>query len=119
MIGALCVFPMGLSLLWVDSVMAVYVTIVICCFVIMTVASVFSVQIMAFVQTETPQNLVGKVISVCIMISMCAHPLGSAMYGLAFEMFAGYEAMVVLFAGVVSLMVAVRAKRVFSTIHGH
>ena len=43
-----------------------------CCFVIMVVATIFSVQIMAFVQMETPQHLVGKVISVCMMLSMCA-----------------------------------------------
>lgn len=93
--------------------MAVYFIMAVCCFAIMTVASVFSVQIMAFVQTETPQNLVGKVISVCMMVSMCAQPLGNALYGLLFEVCDGYEAVAVLFSGTVSLMVAARARKVF------
>lgn len=117
-VGAACVFPMGLALWCLDSVMAVYLIIVACCFAIMMVATVFSVQIMAFVQAQTPQNLVGKVISVCMMISMCAQPLGNAMYGFLFELCAEYEALVVLFAGVVSLVVAVRAKKVFAAICG-
>ncbi len=112
-VGALCVFPMGTALLWVESAMAVYFIMAVCCFAIMTVASVFSVQIMAFVQTETPHNLVGKVISVCMMVSMCAQPLGNALYGLLFEVCDGYEAVAVLFSGTVSLMVAARARKVF------
>lgn len=113
-IGAVCVFPMGLALWFLDSMMAVYLIIVVCCFAIMMVATVFSVQIMTFVQAETPQNLVGKVIAVCMMISMCAQPLGNAMYGFLFEICAGREALTILFAGVVSLVVAVRAKKVFA-----
>lgn len=113
-VSAVCVFPMGMALLWLDSAIAVYMIMVACCFVIMMAATIFSIQIMAFVQAQTPQNLVGKVISVCMMISMCAQPVGNAMYGFLFEICAGYEALVVLFAGVVSLVVAVRARKVFS-----
>lgn len=111
--AALCVFPMGIVLLCTESVMAGYLTLTAGCFAIMTAATVFSVQIMSFVQTETPQNLVGKVISVCMMVGMCAQPLGNAMYGLLFGACAGYEAVVLLFAGVVSLAVAAGARKVF------
>lgn len=113
-VSAACVFPMGLALLWLDSAIAVYLIMVVCCFVIMMVATVFSIQVMAFVQAQTPQSLVGKVISVCMMISMCAQPVGNAMYGFLFEICAGYEALVILFAGVVSLVVAFKARKVFS-----
>lgn len=113
-VSAACVFPMGLALLWLDSAIAVYLIMVVCCFVIMMVATVFSIQVMAFVQAQTPQSLVGKVISVCMMISMCAQPVGNAMYGFLFEICAGYEALVILFAGVVSLVVAFMARKVFS-----
>ena len=73
LIAALCLFPVGVSLLLTESAMAAYLILAGCCFVIMVVATIFSVQIMAFVQTETPQHLVGKVISVCMMLAMCAH----------------------------------------------
>lgn len=113
-VSAACVFPMGLALLWLDSAIAVYLIMVVCCFVIMMVATVFSIQVMAVVQAQTPQSLVGKVISVCMMISMCAQPVGNAMYGFLFEICAGYEALVILFAGMVSLVVAFMARKVFS-----
>ncbi|MDE6845651.1 MAG: MFS transporter [Lachnospiraceae bacterium] len=111
--GAVCVFPIGLALLWTDSGMVVYVTITICCFVIMSISTVFSVQIISFVQTQTPQNLIGKVIAVAMMASMCAQPLGNAMYGFLFELCKGWEAAVVLFAGMVSLVIAVGARKLF------
>ena len=118
LIAALCLFPVGFSLLLTESAMAAYLILAGCCFVIMVVATIFSVQIMAFVQTETPQHLVGKVISVCMMLAMCAQPLGNAMYGFLFELCAGREAVVVLAAGAASLVVAMKARQVFSLVKG-
>ena len=112
-IGSVCVFPIGLALLWADLAVPVYLVITVCCFVIMVISTVFSVQVMSFVQTETPAHLIGKVISVAMLVSMCAQPLGNAMYGFLFEVCTGYEAAVVLFAGAVSLVIAVRARKLF------
>lgn len=111
--GALGVFPIGFALLWRDSGMAVYMTITVCCFVIMVISTIFTVQVMSFVQMETPQELIGKVIAVVMTGAMCAQPLGNAMYGFLFELCAEWEAVVVLFAGIVSLVIAVRAGKVF------
>ena len=113
-IAALCLFPVGISLLLAESEMVVYLILTVCCFVIMVMATVFTIQIMAFVQTETPQHLVGKVIALCMMLSMCAQPFGNAMYGFLFEICAGHEAVVVLAAGVISFAVAIWARKVFS-----
>ena len=65
------------------------------------------------IQSETPQNLIGKVIAVILTISMCSQPLGNAMYGILFELCKGYEYAVVLFSGVVSLMIAMNAGNIF------
>ena len=112
-IGSICIFPMGLSLWWSHSSMVIYCTITTCCFVIMSISTVFSVQIMAFVQTQTPQNLIGKVMAVLMTGAMCAQPFGNAMYGLLFEICAGHEAAVVFFAGMVSLLIAYKKRKVF------
>lgn len=111
--GAACVLPMGFALLCMDNSMAVYMTITLCCFVIMIISTIFTVQIMSFMQAETPQELVGKVIALAMTGSMCAQPFGNALYGFLFELFAGYEAGVVLFAGVISLVIAVAARKLF------
>ena len=110
---AVCVFPIGAALLLFSSGMINYIVITVCCFLVMVFSTVFTVQMMSFIQAETPQNLIGKVIAVILTVSMCAQPLGSALYGVLFELCKGFEYVVVLFAGVVSLMIAVRTRNIF------
>ena len=87
--------------------------ITVCCSLIMIGSTIFSVQMLSFMQAETPQHLIGKVIAVILTISMCAQPLGNALYGVLFEISEGAEFAVVMFAGVVSLMLAFSAKTIF------
>ena len=110
---AVCVFPMGLSLILFSNPVINYVVITVCCFAIMVFSTLFTVQMMSFIQSETPQNLIGKVIAVILTISMCSQPLGNAMYGILFELCKGYEYAVALFSGVVSLMIAMNAGNIF------
>lgn len=113
-VGAACVLPMGISLLCPVSAVVAYLVITVCCFCIMIVATIFTVQMMSLIQAQTPQNLIGKVSSVVMMVSMCAQPAGNALYGFLFELCKGYEAAVVLLAGAASLLVAWRARRLFA-----
>lgn len=110
---AVCVFPAGAALLLFSSGMLNYIVITVCCFIIMVFSTIFTVQMMSFIQAETPQNLIGKVIAVILTVSMCAQPLGNALYGVLFEICKGYEYAVVLFSGIVSLTIAVRARDIF------
>lgn len=111
-----CLFPMGITLAVSTSGLVSYIVMAVCCFFLMVCSTVFTVQIMSFVQTETPQNLIGKVIALMLTIAMCAQPIGNVLYGFLFEVCEGYEAVVVLFAGVISLMLAVCTKKVFKQI---
>lgn len=113
---AICIFPMGLSLLLSPSDFISYLMITVCCFVIMLLSTIFTVQMLSFVQAETPPHLIGKVISVTLTGSMCAQPLGNILYGMLFEVCKGSEFIVLLFAGVVSLAVAVLTKNIFEKI---
>lgn len=110
---AACVFPMGAVLLLSSSGMVNYMVLTICCFVIMVFSTMFSVQMMSFVQAETPQTLIGKVIAVILTVSMCAQPLGNALYGVLFEICRGVEYAVILFSGVMSLGIALGAGKIF------
>ena len=111
--GSIGIIPIGLALCWSDSSIAIYWTITICCLVISLVSTVFTVQMMSFVQAETPQNLIGKVMAVIMTGAMCAQPFGSAMYGFLFEICVGHEASVVFFSSAVSLFIAVKTRKVF------
>lgn len=110
---AACVFPMGLAPVLFSSGLVNYGILTACCFAIMLFSTVFSIQMMSFVQAETPQTLIGKVIGVILTISMCAQPLGNALYGILFEACNGFEFAVILFAGVVSLLLAIFTKHIF------
>lgn len=81
----------------------------------MVFSTLFTVQMISFMQTETPQKLIGKVIAVILTVSMCAQPLGNAFYGILFEICRGYEYAVVLFSGVVSLMIAISTRNIFKS----
>ncbi|MDE7310375.1 MAG: MFS transporter [Eubacterium sp.] len=113
-ICAVCVFPISAALLLFSSGMLNYIVITVCCFIILVCSTIFTVQMLSFIQTETPQHLIGKVIAFVLAISMCAQPLGNAMYGVLFAACKGCEYVVVLFSGVVSLIIAIRTRTVMT-----
>lgn len=110
---ALTVFPMGISLMLFSFAELNYIVITVCCMIIMAFSTIFTIQMMSFVQTETPQNLIGKVYSVILTVCMCAQPVGSTLYGFLFELSGGFEYIVVLFAGAASLIVALCTKGIY------
>ena len=114
---SLCVFPMSAALMFTSSGIINYIVITACCFIIMIFSTMFTVQMMSFTQRETPQNLIGKVIAVILTVSMCAQPLGNALFGILFELCKGTEYIVVLFSGVTSLFIAISTRNIFKHIH--
>ena len=107
---------MGGSLVLFSSGIINYVVLTVCCFVIMVCSTIFSVQMMSFIQAETPQKFIGKVIAVILTVSMCAQPLGNALYGILFEICREHEYAVVLFSGVASMLIAFSTKNIFKEI---
>ncbi len=112
-ICAACVFPIGTALILFSSGLVNYMVMTLCCFVIMVFSTVFTVQMMSFIQEETPPNLLGKVIAVILTVSMCAQPVGNVFYGILFEVCEGWESAVFLFAGTVSMIIAAGTKNIF------
>lgn len=114
-ISALCLLPTGSALFLFSSGMVNYLVMTVCCFLIMVCSTIFTVQMMSFVQAGTPSELIGKVIALMLSVSMCANPLGSVLYGVMFEICTGYEYVVVFFAGIVSFVIALYARNIFET----
>ncbi|MCI8505587.1 MAG: MFS transporter [Lachnospiraceae bacterium] len=110
---AACVFPIAGALFFIPSGMGNFLVLSFCSFGVMLLATMFTVQVMSFVQEETPPALVGKVISLIMAVSMCAQPLGSGLYGFLFEALADFEFAVVLFSGVCSFLVAFFTRKIF------
>ena len=82
---ALTLIPIGLALMLPVPPIVSYGIIMVSCFVMMFLATLFSIQIMSFLQMIVPGNLIGKVISCAMCIGMCATPIGQAIYGSLFE----------------------------------
>ena len=64
-----------------------YIIILVSCFFMAFLSTLFSIQIMSYLQMIVPVDLIGKVISCAMCIGMCASPIGQAMYGGLFEVF--------------------------------
>ena len=113
---ALCIFPMGLCLLLVSSPFINYAVITLCCFTMMVFSTLFAVQILTFVQSETPANLMGKVIALILTLSTCAQPLGNALYGILFDLCPAREYLIIFFSGITSLIIAFRTQILFKSL---
>lgn len=86
---ALTLIPIGLALIFPVPSIVAYGIIMVSCFVMMFLATLFSIQIMSYLQIIVPDNLIGKVISCAMCIGMCATPVGQAIYGSLFEILKG------------------------------
>ncbi len=76
LIAAISLLPVSLALFLNLPQMVSYSIIVASNFVIMGVATMITIQMLTFIQGETPTNLTGKVIASVMALSMCSQPLG-------------------------------------------
>lgn len=110
---ALVIIPMGLSLLLSAPAFFSYIVITAACTILMTCATMFSIQMLSYVQSVTPTVNVGKVVALVMAVAICAQPLGQALYGMLFEAFSAAPGFVVLGSAGVSLLVALYSRSTF------
>ncbi|MDP4095882.1 MFS transporter [Paenibacillus sp. P96] len=108
--------PMGLVILLGLPAFTCYIVITAMSFLLMIAATIFTVQMFAFVQVQTPPELLGKVISCLMGLTLSAQPIGQAIYGLLFERFAEFSWAIWLGGATVACLIAVFSKRAFSGI---
>lgn len=111
--AAIFCIPMGIVLLFELSTFMCYLIITMMSFLLMLVSTMFSIQMLSFVQMETPVELVGKVISCLLAFSMCAQPIGQSLYGMLFESFADKPWIIIFGAAAISLGIALMSKSTF------
>lgn len=107
----LLMIPMGVCRLTGASPMAAYLIFTLASMGLMALATLFSVVMLTYVQTQTPSHIVGKVVSCVLALSMCAQPVGQAMYGVLFEHLPAGP--VILFAAGISCLIALASRLVF------
>lgn len=104
--------PMGVVLMLDCSPWTAYAVLAAAGLVIMAIASIYTIQIMSFIQITVPQEMVGKVIAWVIAVSTCAQPVGQTIYGLVFEQLGKGAWAVFYSAAVLSIIIAFYNKKV-------
>lgn len=110
---ALTLLPIGLAVFLNISNTSAYFLIMISCFVMMILATLFSVQIISYLQIIAPNDMIGKIISCASCIGMCATPLGQVIYGWLFEVFSGNVYVVIFVAMAITCLISVGARGIF------
>lgn len=115
-VAAFTLLPIASGLSFSKNGKLTYGIILICCFVMMTAASLFSVRMLSCLQLLTPDHMLGKVTSCTMCICMCASPIGQALYGILLENFS--EKVSLLFAAVflVTTLIAVSGRKIYQEI---
>lgn len=111
--AALTLIPIGAATLLPISAMLSYIIIMVSCFVMMFLATLFSIQLMSYLQIIVPADMIGKVISCAMCIGMCASPIGQAIYGGLFEGMQGHIYVIFFAAAVLMVALAFGLKKEF------
>lgn len=113
MLCCLSMVPIAAALTLNLPAMTVYMVIMVSSFIMMALSTLFMIQMMSALQILTPNDLLGKVISCVMCISMCGAPLGQVIYGVAFQKFANVPQLLFGFAAAASFIVAVCSVKLF------
>lgn len=82
----------------------------------MICSSLYTIQVMSYIQIVTPKELIGKVIVWILGISTCAQPAGQIIYGFLFEALQSHAEWIFYGAAFVSVGVSFFNRRICSEI---
>lgn len=102
---AISLIPMSIAMFFRSTPMIAYILILVSAFFTMCVSTIASIMIITFIQSETTENMVGKIMAFVMTIGMVATPFGQVIYGIAFEYFIGYESYMMCGVVVISFFI--------------
>ena len=109
---AMLTLLMGAGMLWSNTPYLKYLILSGTGTAITIFSTMFSIQMLAVVQRETPERLIGKVIACIMTLIMCAQPIGQLIYGIFLEQISAVP--IITGAGAISMCIALYAKKVLS-----
>lgn len=115
-ISTFMLIPIGMVLALQMPAMVSYAVIVISCFFMMLLSSLFTIQMMAYVQMITPMSLIGKVMSIVMCICLCAQPIGQAIYGFLFQILMDKVSFLFFGAAAICLLMSLASGKLFRSI---
>jgi len=94
----------------------IYIILIIGCGLLLTLHTLFQIQMMTYLQLLTPKDLIGKVVSVFMCVAMCTIPLGQFIYGIVFEHIGSRIYIPFYVAGFIMIGISVLTRRIFDGI---
>ena len=105
--------PMGLVFMFGISALTAFVILSLSAALVMLLTQIVLIQILAYVQLETPAELVGKAVAVVMALAIAAYPIGQLLFGMLLERFARLPWAVMFAAALLTVLVALRSRRYF------
>ena len=102
--------PIAIGSCLTQMPMAAYIIIIIGEVICIMFSTLFNIFAITFVQTCTPNALMGKILAFVVAIATCAFPLGQAMYGMLFDVLKSQVWLVIVIGAILSLLVTVVAQ---------
>lgn len=109
-------FLMGISVLEAIPENIGYIMIVCASFGAMCASTMFSVSMLTSIQRNTPPHLLGKIMAVIIAVSNCSQPVGQALYGILFDIFADKPYAVMFAATAAALIISIYSRKIFAAL---
>ncbi len=106
--------PAGLAFLLKTPTMVSYGSIILSFVLAQLPATVFSVFGLSIIQQNTPNELLGKVMSYAATITLCAQPLGQIVYGILFDLLHNRVFLIIIPSAVLLYLAGTASKKMFS-----
>lgn len=115
-LSSITLLPIAAGLFFPLPSISVYTIIIICCFIMMIICSLFSIQMLTYLQLLTPEHMLGKVISCAMCICMCAQPIGQAVYGILVERLRTRLYLLFTAAFIITALIALANRKLFKEV---
>lgn len=87
--------------------------ILIACALLISLSTIFQIQLMSYLQILTPKDLIGKVVSCFVCVSMCTTPLGQFIYGIIFDKIGNKIYLLFYLASFIMLLISIFTRHIF------
>ena len=113
-IGSIFIVSMGLVFLIETPQIVAYITLTAACALVFLTVQVFNIAAITFVQKNTPTELIGKVMSMMMVLPFLAQALGQVLYGALFEEFEAMPWVIIFATALLVAIISVFSRGVFS-----
>lgn len=109
----LSIILVGIALQVLVEAIQIYIILLFGCGLLVALSTIFQIQIMSYLQILTPKDLIGKVVSCFVCVSMCTTPLGQFIYGIIFDKIGNKIYLLFYLASFIMLLISIFTRHIF------